>query len=192
MKWINITLVLFALGAVKPNVQGWAFAHPILLQVKKMKELRTKNMDLNLSIVQPILNSFYFHFQEVVQDEEILWIIDIIDKTTVVIFSIEYGLRWSSCQAGGRRCCPSGCSAARSRPSSSWRRWTWSTSSPSSPSTSPSGSSPSRTSATSARRARSSVWSRSPETKTLHCGRGDFMKKLRSGENTTSKVQKEY
>ena len=32
-------------------------------------------------------------FQEVVQDVEILWIIEIIDKTTVVIFSIEYGLR---------------------------------------------------------------------------------------------------
>ena len=32
-------------------------------------------------------------FQEVVEDEDILWIIDIVDKTTVVIFSIEYGLR---------------------------------------------------------------------------------------------------
>ena len=32
-------------------------------------------------------------FQEVVQDVEILWVIDIVDKTTVVIFSIEYGLR---------------------------------------------------------------------------------------------------
>ena len=34
------------------------------------------------------------NFQEVVEDEDILWIIDIVDKTTVVIFSIEYSLRW--------------------------------------------------------------------------------------------------
>ena len=36
---------------------------------------------------------FTLVFQEVVEDVEILWIIDIVDKTTVVIFSIEYGLR---------------------------------------------------------------------------------------------------
>ena len=139
-----------------------------------LRRTRGDGSGIRLEILQPILNSFYF--QEVVQDEEILWIIDIIDKTTVVIFSIEYGLRWSSCQAGGRWCCPSGCSAARSRPSSSWRRWTWSTSSPCSPSTSPSSSSPSRTSATSARRARSSVWSRSPETKTKIVEEENFWK----------------